>query len=531
MPDERSTSRQLGPAIFFGEFLSALRDDGLEIKFTRSESRLLAYMARNAERILTRNQLLDEISEPGSDKSDRNIDFTINRLRRKLNDDPKSPKFIATRYGEGYIWVAKAPIDRPSARGAHVVIGPVRGLGRIGNFESMARGFGHTFQSHLARHFIGHKVVLDPDCPPPASFGADCPKIGIDLTFIADDERLDCVFRATSFRTAKLLSVSRIRIADAAPTRPDRSAVAADALAEDIASQVWRSLAVQPELREPLPVQLHKASTNLAGGHHSWQESERRLRQALTERPNDPLLKLSLATAIHTKYLQAGMDLFAAGVDMRAADEAEIESLVTTALPTIESEPSLAVMAAKLLYFIDRGYRRMAVELAENANRSTTSVAATMAIVGQMRANVGQIDQALASLEQALELSEPDEFFLLYVLVMKAQAQQAASDRDGLDRTLARMYAIRSELRMFLEIAFTDHERPSSEALMIVEAATEARARGILLGAYYVNARLFQYEDHRENAMRTCVTLLTKRFGRGIVPREIAASVPGLMRA
>lgn len=527
MSDDQSP-RQLGRAIFFEGFLSALRDDGLEVRFTRSESRLLAYMVRNAGRVLTRNQLLDEVSEPGSDKSDRNIDFTINRLRRKLNDDPKSPRFIATRYGEGYVWIAKAPSGRPSARGAHVVIGPIRGLNHVGGHKLLATSFGHTLQTRLSKHFSGRKVVLDPDCPPRSAFGEDCPEIAIDLTFLADDRGLDCLFRASLFRTGKLLCVVRRRIADAASAR-DGQLAAADLLAGHISSEIWRNLAVQSEIREPLPIQLHKASTSLTGGLRSWEESERRLRPLLADRPDDPLSKLLLATALHTKYLQNGMDLFAAGTDTRAADEAEIENLVTAALPAIESEPSLAVMAAKLLYFIDRGYRRMAVELAESANRSTTSVGASLAIVGQMRAHVGQIDLALASLDQALELSEPDLQFLLYVLVIKAQVQQAAGDREGLDRTLEQMYASRSELKMFLEVTFTNHERPSPEALMVAEAASEARARGILMAIYYVNARLFRYEDHRENAMRSCIALFTRRFGKAIVPDEVAAAVPGLM--
>src|SRR5690606_33657396 len=171
MSDEGKPGRQLGPAVFDEAFLSALREDGLEVRFTRSESKLLAYMVRNAGRIMSRNQLLDALSEPGSDKRDRNIDFTINRLRRKLNDDPKSPRFIATRYGEGYIWIAKASRGRPLASGAHVVVGPLRGLSHIGAYKALATGFGPSFHMCFAWHFgPARKVVLDPECPPSGSF-------------------------------------------------------------------------------------------------------------------------------------------------------------------------------------------------------------------------------------------------------------------------------------------------------------------------------------------------------------------------
>jgi len=520
---------RLGSASFDEAFQSALRDDGLEVRFTRSESRIIAHMVRNAGRVLSRNQLLDAISEPGSDKSDRNIDFTINRLRRKLNDDPKNPRFIATRYGEGYIWVAKAVSGRPLASGAYVVIGPLRGLNHIGAFQSFVTGFARTFEVRLGRHFSpDRKVVLDPDCPPRSSFGDDCPEIAVDLTFLCDSAGLDCVFRARAFRTGRLFCVERHRIASTRDQVAGQLATA-DALADRMASSVWRNLAIHAEHHEPLPVQLHRASATLVGGHISWQESERRLRQVLAENPDDHIAKLMLATSIHTKYIENGIDVFMAGADCLSADEDEIEALVTTSLPSIQAEPYYAIMAAKLLYFIDRGYRRMAVELAENAHRSSTSPAASLAIIGQMRSFEGQIDQGLGSLEQAMELSEPDSQFWLYLLVMKAQSQLAAGDRAGLDATLAQLCQGRPELKLFLDIMFTRHDNPSPEALAVVQSASEARARAIMLFVYYVNARLFRYEDHRENVLRTPVTLFANRFGPSVVPEEVAASAPSLL--
>jgi len=53
-------------------------------------------------------RLLDEVASE-SDISDRNIDFLVNRLRTKPGDSAKSPKYIATQYGEGYVWIAASP--------------------------------------------------------------------------------------------------------------------------------------------------------------------------------------------------------------------------------------------------------------------------------------------------------------------------------------------------------------------------------------------------------------------------------------
>src|SRR5690606_36513650 len=159
----------------------------------------------------------------------------------------------------------------------------------------------------------------------------------------------------------------------------------------------------------------------------------------------------------------------------------------------------------------------------------STSPAASLAIIGQMRVFLGQIEQGLASIEQALELSEPETKFWLYLLFLKAQAQQAAGDRPGLDATLAQLWSGRPELRLFFDIMFTSDVHPSPEALAALQSVSEARARAILKFQHYVSARLFKYEDHRENVLRTPVKLFTRRFGPSIVPEEVAAAAPALL--
>jgi DNA-binding winged helix-turn-helix (wHTH) protein len=86
--------------------------NGQTIHFTRNERALLLAFSRNPRRLMRRSHLLDEIDSSESDRSDRNIDFQVNRLRAKLGDNAKSPKYIATQYGEGYIWIA-APSPAP----------------------------------------------------------------------------------------------------------------------------------------------------------------------------------------------------------------------------------------------------------------------------------------------------------------------------------------------------------------------------------------------------------------------------------
>lgn len=63
------------------------------------------------------------MSEPGSDKNDSNVDYLINRLRQKLSDEARQPRFIATRYGEGYVWIAEAPLDLDKTANADIMVG------------------------------------------------------------------------------------------------------------------------------------------------------------------------------------------------------------------------------------------------------------------------------------------------------------------------------------------------------------------------------------------------------------------------
>lgn len=74
---------------------------GREIQLTPTEFDILAQLARHQRQVLTHNQLISEVwgAEGGSRHS---LFVHINRLRSKLEDDPKQPRFIKTRWGVGY---------------------------------------------------------------------------------------------------------------------------------------------------------------------------------------------------------------------------------------------------------------------------------------------------------------------------------------------------------------------------------------------------------------------------------------------
>jgi two-component system response regulator CpxR len=77
--------------------------NGTALTLTPLEFDLLVCLAKNADRVLSRDRLLDEVNGRNYDVFDRSIDVHISSLRRKLGDDPKNPRFIKTIRSAGYM--------------------------------------------------------------------------------------------------------------------------------------------------------------------------------------------------------------------------------------------------------------------------------------------------------------------------------------------------------------------------------------------------------------------------------------------
>jgi DNA-binding response OmpR family regulator len=76
--------------------------DGEPVSLTPTEFDLLAVLARHAGRPFTRAQLLDLVYDVAYDGYDRAVDSHIKNLRRKIEPDPREPRYVLTVYGVGY---------------------------------------------------------------------------------------------------------------------------------------------------------------------------------------------------------------------------------------------------------------------------------------------------------------------------------------------------------------------------------------------------------------------------------------------
>ncbi len=79
-----------------------IRKDGTVLELTLREFELLRYLAERADKVFSREQLLEEVWGYEYYGDIRTVDVTVRRLREKLEDDSSHPKYIMTKRGIGY---------------------------------------------------------------------------------------------------------------------------------------------------------------------------------------------------------------------------------------------------------------------------------------------------------------------------------------------------------------------------------------------------------------------------------------------
>ena len=513
-------------------FNSAIRPDGLKISFTRTERRVLEELIRRAGTIRGRNQLLDAISGPGSDAAERNIDFVINRLRRKLGDSARKSSFIATHYGDGYSWIAEKPRTGRPYKDAFVVVGPIAGLDGDAQGDDTAAGtFAEGFYRALARTMRQPETaVLDADLPRSDAFPGTPPHYNISLRFVDNSGQQDCILTLREFASQAVLKSARVTLGGDTTGNRRISETTGRAFSDAIwsTSITRESLTPAPD-SPPLALGMHSASNRFGPGATNWHEADARIRAHLAAHPEDALNKLMLATNIHTKYVTEGVQVLTQG-DPRSADEDEIEQLIVPNIATYQKNEVTALAAAKLLFFLDRGYEDLAVGIAENALDQSVALASSLVVAGQLRCFLGLVDEGLHFLQHALDISEDNPEFAVMIRTLRCLGYLADGDLPGLRAEREKLYALAPETQALFAILLChpDEIKQSRRAMMFINGMSKPQARGLLLYLHYVYARLFKYVDQRENILMGAMSFIVGRFGPAIVPEEIRASVPAL---
>jgi DNA-binding winged helix-turn-helix (wHTH) protein len=498
--------------VFEPDRLTAVRDNGDVVRLSRRERALLLALSERPQRLVTRESLLAVIAGD-VEISDREVDVVIARLRRKLGDFARAPRFIATQYGEGYVWIAEATPDEPLA--GLLVIGPVRGAIAAG--KSGRRLLEALRTALAARVAPGQTVALRPD------WRADGETLGyrfsLEASFLAEggERALALVLRDEPLR--QVIETRRVGL----ESEPD-----AANLAGALSQTIWRHVALGPggaatPADPPLDVRMHEAALLLGPPHDPWAANELRVRLARADAPQAATTALLWAM---TRYVRQYFTPPGSNIDPHAwarADQ-DVESLVFAALPSIGDDAILKLAAAKLLASIGAGRRlELAETLALEALKNSLAFAASLPILGQIYGWRGDLEGALARIDEARALAIPGSEFEVYLLVIRVQILLAAGDPAAVAAQAEEIYRIKpaAEAEIGVMLVPPGETEPRPLARRALAMLDETRAGALLDFFFHVSARRFQHPAHRANVIRGLQDRLVRRFGPEIVPKAV----------
>jgi DNA-binding response OmpR family regulator len=90
--------------------------DDKDVNLTAIEYKVLSYLTRNVDRVVTPNQILEKVWGEEYLNETNLLQANIARLRKKLKDNARNSRFIFTRPGIGYIFAKGGNDNRPSRK-------------------------------------------------------------------------------------------------------------------------------------------------------------------------------------------------------------------------------------------------------------------------------------------------------------------------------------------------------------------------------------------------------------------------------
>jgi len=105
-PVQRNDIRQFDNLIINTANRSCLLD-GLDCKLTAMEFEILHFFIERPNRAIDRDTLMEHLKGMDCQAFDRSIDIAISRLRQKIGDDSKHPRYFKTIRGTGYVFIAQ----------------------------------------------------------------------------------------------------------------------------------------------------------------------------------------------------------------------------------------------------------------------------------------------------------------------------------------------------------------------------------------------------------------------------------------
>ncbi|MBN8974267.1 MAG: winged helix-turn-helix domain-containing protein [Rhizobiales bacterium] len=514
---------RFGDLILDQTCLFAVRN-GRTIQFTRNERALLRALTRNPHRLMRRGRLLDEIASE-SDVSDRNIDFLVNRLRTKLGDSAKSPMYIATQYGEGYVWIGTpspaTPVD------VSLVIASTFGSSEY-PFSRQASSLVDQLRDMIAAGVgADYKVVVAED----GSSAVDKGGYFLELRFHDGNDSLEGVATLRKMPSKRIIRAFRLysETPDATPLTGEATRVSIGIVEALRQALTDASTGLGIPIGEPLEMRLHKASTLLSASNPQWLARGEQLSKEREQDPLNPDIALQWCMHLFARLVMTGPS-GRVSADERVRIESEIEVIALGLLPTIEGTPLLMLTCAKLLYFINRGHLELAEDITERAYARTEDYAVALPIMGQLHYARGRFDAAVNIFDRGIAMAELGPEFHLHMRVLKCIALLAAGDRAALDAAAADIANMGPHCPPHIAsmigwtIAAADRALPPEleQALASLGPAGAGHAIEYL---YFTSARHLVAKQARANVMGGLIAQTTRLYGVYVVPAIVLKSI------
>ena len=100
-PEEIDEALHFGPWVFHPQYDEIAKGDA-RVALTTAETSLLRALARKMGQVVSREEL-SEVGCGDDNMNERTIDVQVNRLRKKIELDPKQPRYLRTVRGAGYM--------------------------------------------------------------------------------------------------------------------------------------------------------------------------------------------------------------------------------------------------------------------------------------------------------------------------------------------------------------------------------------------------------------------------------------------
>jgi hypothetical protein len=483
--------------------------DGRLVEFTRQERATLLELSRNAGKLVYRDRLHVVIAGPDTTTSPRNVDILVSRLRQKLGDDTRKPRFIATQHREGYVWVAHSTASPPMPG--------LVGIGRVDGAEHGAAG-GKAMIAALGRRLpeLAGATV--------ASSALERPPFAIEIAFGPDDDGAICAFALRHEASAEVLATRRERLPAAGADSAWVHAIAdwaQEGIWEYVLAPVSRNRPAPAD--QPLELHIFETAQTLWRPAVATQEMEALLYQARLALPDDPRPAIMWGLAVYGRMVQLPTSDEVLVKASHDAFVAELRQIVERHRAELDGNALLKLGAAKLIWLAAPDQLDLAGQLAEEAYREGTAFAAAHAMRAQIAMYKGEIEASIALFDQAAPMARYGSPFHIYLMAFKCMALAAIADRARLRATMAEMFVARPESREVNQLLLPEEEEDlTPEERMILEAMS-AKQFALLLGVlYHTAAKRFSRPEHRANIMRGTVRHARRLHGPDIIDAEIA---------